>query len=250
MPSHPRRSPNEQVFPIKTTGHRRYKYAVAFVALGIALLISAYRTSTWIGWLIFAWFATSLLLVGIAYAIKWAGVFGKTATGAVHSILIVIMLPFLLFTWIVWFFQNRFVSASTWNRVTPRIYLGRRCQRTHLPPDISCIVDVTAEFPFPRSVRDGCFVISIPTLDGCPPRWRDCQRVFEFMERNPNAAIYVYCANGHGRSVTLVATLLGLLGEASSVNGALEIIKSARPTISPNSDQRHFLNEAFHHSCS
>src|SRR5947209_17823719 len=53
--------------------------------------------------------------------------------------------------------------------VVPGIWVGRRAYARELPPDITLVVDLTAEFPEPRAVRAGRSYVCLPTLDATAP---------------------------------------------------------------------------------
>jgi protein-tyrosine phosphatase len=85
-------------------------------------------------------------------------------------------------------------------------------------------------------MRDKVLTICLPTLDGCPPDWKKCQKVVELIS-NRHGRIYVCCANGHGRSVTFAAAWLGLQGKWHSAADSVNLIQTARPSAAPNLDQ-------------
>lgn len=229
----------------KESGQRRYSYAVVFAILAIALLVAAFRMDDILIQILLTWSSLSLGRLGMAYFRRNAGVFGKGADGSMAWLAVVVMLPFLLLTWGAWYLQNLVVRVPTCNQITPTLFLGRRCGPSALPPSTMAIIDVTAEFPTPKRLRQEFQVIAVPILDGCAPTWEECLRIHEDLQALGNPVAFVHCANGHGRSVTVMAVLLGLSGMANSADEALRIIKTSRSAIGPNTDQRAFLEAAF-----
>lgn len=232
-----------ETLPLAQLTHRRRRgFAVVFLGLGTALVATAMNADIAV-WLkaFLLWSALSAILVGAAYLSCWAGVFGKQSRGVMHVVLTTLLLPFLLITWSAWRLQNWVSKAEIWNEVTPNLFIGRRCCATELPPNTDIVVDLTAEFPAIKGMKDVAQVFYLPVLDGCVPRQEDCKLVFDLMQTAPEKRVYVCCANGCGRSATLVATLLWLNNRAVDAASAAELVKKARPLIALNSDQQSFL---------
>jgi len=231
--------------PSAVINRRRYSFAVIFTALGFVLLAKAVRMELSVATLFVGWFGVCVFILGIAFVFRYAGVFGKTASGSMRLVPRTIMFPFSCTTWVAWSLQNRVVREPIWNTVSPGLVVGRRCTESELPPNARAVVDLTAEFPTPRFIRESLSIVCVPTLDGCAPDWKDCVRVFDSLQPNDDSIVYVFCANGHGRSVMFVAAWLGWMGLAESPDEAIGMIKQARPLASPNADQRSFLDEVF-----
>jgi protein-tyrosine phosphatase len=221
--------------------HLRYLFALVFAGLGAALLWKSLASQYVAGALIFGWIALDLFLVCIAYLRQDSRVFGKADDGTMHRRPALVMAPFLVFTWIVWQLQNLCSREPVWSQVTPNLFVGRRCPLACLPPKTTAVIDLTAEFWTPREIRRHTKVVCLPTLDGCAPKVADCLRVFDLLDSSSNSVVYVHCANGHGRSVTLVAALLSLRGITETPDAALQKLRECRPKASPNADQRRFL---------
>ena len=154
------------------------------------------------------------------------------------------MAPWLLFVRMVWHLHNIVSRTPLYSEIVPDLFVGRLCEYQSLPGDVSVVVDLTAEFPTPRSLRSKVLTICLPTLDGCPPDSKKCQQAFELID-NQSGRIYVCCANGHGRSVTFAAAWLGLQGKCLSAADSVKLIQAARPSAAPNRDQLSFLNNVF-----
>jgi protein-tyrosine phosphatase len=122
--------------------------------------------------------------------------------------------------------------------------VGRICSFRSLPDHIDLFIDMTAEFPTPRSIRESVEFVCLPTVDGCPPTLEDVGKGFAAIGTEPRR-IYICCANGCGRSVTFTAALLGHRGVCHSCTEAVAFIKSSRSVAAPNADQWSFLDEFY-----
>jgi protein-tyrosine phosphatase len=178
----------------------------------------------------------------VAAAYQWIGpkVFGKRPDGTLAWWSVVALLPFLLFTWLLWRLQRRFSGSDCCNEVAPGIWLGRRAYGWELPAGISLVVDLTAEFPEPKDVRAGRSYRCLPTLDTRAPEERAFQQLVEEIVAWPGS-VYIHCAAGHGRSATVAAAALIARGLAQEVTQAEHLLKQARPGVSLNSVQRGLL---------
>jgi protein-tyrosine phosphatase len=223
---------------------RRTTVAVVFAALAVAIAFTASRADANPGQAVSGWIAANVLALSIAYFRNWPGVFGKSEAGPLRWPLVLLMAPVLLFIRVVWQLQNLVFRTPLCNEIAPDLFVGRLCGYESLPKGVSVVVDLTAEFRTPHSLLKNVRTIRLPTLDGCPPDWAKCQQVFELLQNEPHR-IYVCCANGHGRSVTLMAAWLGQLGMCHSAAEAVRIIQAARPTAAPNFDQMSFLTHVF-----
>lgn len=223
---------------------RRLSFAGVFAVIGVAVAVMAFRAHLMAGQVILGWFAANAMTLSLAYFINWPRVFGKTEAGTLRWLPALWMAPMLLLFRAVWLLQNIVVRNPPYNEVAPDLFVGRLCGGESLPKDVSVVIDLTAEFPTPRSLRKKCGVIYLPTLDGCPPDWETCQRAFELIG-DQHRRIYVCCANGHGRSVTFMATWLRQTGQCDSTNDAVQLIQAARPAAAPNHDQMSYLSKMF-----
>ncbi|QDT53692.1 hypothetical protein Pan44_17150 [Caulifigura coniformis] len=224
---------------------RRLAYATCFSVLGLVLLGAATTFDAGAAAFFSAWCAVCLLILAAAYFRSWPRVFGKTDAGRLRPARAVVMAPYVLLSVIVWRLQNLFLDRQPWSRITPNLFVGRRCHVAMLPPGTTLVIDVTAEFLTPRSIRESVPFLCSPTLDGCAPTLEQCRAAFESVSWDSHPVVYVCCANGAGRSVTFVAMFLGWLGRAGSAEEAITMIRQARREAGPGTDQRAFLVENF-----
>lgn len=181
------------------------------------------------------WAAASTGLVAWAYLTRRPTLFGKTPDGRLRWNAVP-LLPFLALTRLGWWIAVRFSREPAWVQVTPDLYLGRWPRRGELPPQITRIVDLTAELPGPTE-RTGRTYHLLATLDGTGPDLPATARLLdELLTRD--APTYVHCAMGHGRSATLVCALLLHRKQAASVEEAEAMLRGLRPGVHLNPGQR------------
>lgn len=197
------------------------KFAAVFLLLAtgsVALAIDGV-----LPWLM-VWLAASTLLLAIAYGSRrpWL-VCGKNNSGRLSLLLVIVNLPWLLFTWSIW------LLTALLDREPPLTHIpGTRLWISRYPlfgVDLRAfdrIFDLTAEFPAlgQKNATHEC----LPNLDGVAlTRWMPSLKV------DANQRILVHCAQGHGRSATFSAVLLAELGLFSSPEVAYRAILDARP---------------------
>lgn len=219
-------------------------FGLVFVTLGFILATNVLSAQSSFVLFLGLWASLNLIVVGLAFIHDLRHVFGKTTSGKLRVANRLLLMPFLLFTEVVRIAQNTFWPTPKWSEIVPGLYVGRICNRQHLPKDVSVAVDLTAEFPTPRSMCSNLRIVCLPTLDGGTPDWSQCQAALNIVDPAREHA-YVFCANGHGRSVTFAAILLGYHGHCSSAEQAVEKITSARAFASPNRDQIEFIETAY-----
>jgi protein-tyrosine phosphatase len=217
------------------------KYITLFVILGTCLTV----LGIFLGFpgLLLFWLGLDFLIVAVAYAARNSGIFGKGESGQLSWGPSLLLLPYLLFTWLIWHGQRLLLREDAYNYIAPGLWMGRRLLGGELPADIQLIVDLTAEFPEPQSVIRGKDYICLPTLDANVPNleaFRDLVKTIANCDGN----VYIHCAIGHGRSATVAAAVLLEKGLAQDVQSAENWLKKARPWIKLNSAQRSLLERA------
>src|SRR5207253_2722028 len=94
---------------------------------------------------------------------------GKRRDGRLATRSVILLLPYLLPTWLAWHCFRLLSREACCNEVTPGLWLGRRAFDRELPPGIGLVIDLTAEFAAPRGVRSGREYHCVPTLDATAP---------------------------------------------------------------------------------
>ena len=212
-----------------------FKYSVTFILSGAALFYYAVQLSGWY-WLLL-WPGIILLLVGIAYAGAGPGIFGKRPDGSMSLLNIVLLLPYLLFTWSLWHIVHAVTREDKFNRLTANILIGRRLLAKEYPEDVGLIVDLTCEFPEPKNALMGRDYLCLPTLDAGVPDKDALEAVLKRVQ-SEKMKIYIHCAEGHGRTGTIAASLLLTSGKVSNATEAVEHVTTARPGVKLRTNQR------------
>ena len=224
---------------------RRALFGIVFLALGTVLLMESFKHQNFAMQILLGWISLNFTVVGFAFVVNWRSVFGKDASGLLGDVNRLTLMPFLLFVDGVRAFQNACWPTPVSSQILPGFYVGRICEFTNLPDDITVVVDLTAEFGTPSSLRSALRVVCLPTLDSGTPDWDQCERALETIDF-PHESVYVCCANGYGRSVTFAAVFLGYNGYCLTPEEAMRQIKTVRPPASPNADQMKFIHSAYH----
>lgn len=216
------------------------KYGAMLILLGLAQLALAYPLRP-VSWLI-GWSGLSWVVAGCGYAFLGARVFGKQKDGRLPLGNVVLLLPFLLVTWLLWHLQIALSKEPHHVEVAPGLWLGRRCYARELPPDIQTLVDLTAEFAEPSTAREGRVYLCLPTLDASIPTVSAFNDLVESIARS-EAPVYLHCALGHGRSATVIVAVLVAKGIDTSLASAEQRVKAARPGIEINAAQQALLQQ-------
>ena len=135
------------------------------------------------------------------------------------------------------------------NKTVDKIYRKvKRAFSNELPSQVETIVDLAAEFPAPKRVKDNFHYFSFPMLDAAALNTEMMLNLLTALKGN-NSNLYIHCDQGHGRSATVVAVVLVLKGFADSLVNAEQIIKSKRPKVNIHKEQmksaKSILNEFY-----
>jgi hypothetical protein len=189
------------------------------------------------------WPALSFLLAAAAYAGLGPRLFAKRPSGRLGLFSFILFFPYLLLLYVIYLAHALLTSEPHSHRITPRYHLGRRISARHIPADVTCIVDLTCEFPeLSRTIGQRRYV-AFPTLDYRAPAPDVLAGAIEQLSQTPGV-LYLHCAQGHGRSATLAAGLLIHEGLAQDIPSALQLLKQSRPRVRLNRHQRRALKEA------
>ena len=215
------------------------RYGFAFLLLGIGFTAQAVARGGW--WWLLVWPGLSFAVVGVAYLLSRPQLLGKRADGRLSSAALPYMLPFALFAWIVWHARRlaarrKPVAAE----IAPGIWLGRRAGACELPAGVTTVVDLTAEFWEPRGVvRDRCYVC-VPILDASATDESQFRAALDAILA-AESAVYIHCAQGHGRSAALAAAVLIRRGLAADVDEGENALARLRPGVGLYPSQRELV---------
>lgn len=189
-----------------------------------------------VGMAILLWMAASFVVVGVAYLFAIRGVFGKQPNGALAAPNVLMLAPFLAFTWAVWHLGRLLSSEPAIDVLSPRLRLARRLLARELPTDVELVVDLTAEFP---SRTLGPNYQNLRILDGGRPDPVELRRILDRLPRD--GVTLVHCAQGHGRTALFVACLL-IDREGLDAATAVARVIAVRPRARMNRAQRAFVD--------
>ncbi|MBL8685457.1 MAG: dual specificity protein phosphatase family protein [Myxococcales bacterium] len=230
--------------------------AWTLVLASVLAVLCAYIAWAWsleLQWISYAlaWPTLSLFVVVLLYAGASLGAnTGRWMTREHAPWLQPVLWPFKLVAYSLTVLMRRVRGESVLpSRVVEGLWLGMRPfereaqilaeQRVH------CIVDLCAELGPIRALRSAPFErLEVPTMDRCPPSLEELDRAVEWIaaQRAQGRSVYVHCAFGRGRSAMVTAAALLRLGAARSVPEAMELLRSARPSVSVKGDQRRALD--------
>lgn len=149
-------------------------------------------------------------------------------------------------------------SGGAWRTwVSPHLLLGGFLAPHDVPAlareGVGAVVNVTRELIEPRAAlaAAGMDYLQVPAWDARVPTLDDAARGVDFIARHVAAGrkVYVHCASGVGRSVTLLLCYLAQ-HEGADVDEALAAIAKVRPRVSLSHVQRAFVDQylATHHA--
>jgi protein-tyrosine phosphatase len=213
------------------------RFAVLLATVGVAQ-VAAGISLGWIGALL-VWSGAACLVVAAGYAGVGARVIGKRPDGSLPALRVIALLPYLLGTWIVWFFARR-RGSECGQRIVDGLWLGRRPLRGELPDEIVAVVDLTSEFPRSPDVGTRAYCCH-PLLDATAPDVDALTRLVDWIDAQPGP-VYVHCAAGHGRSAAVVAAALIARGRARDAASAMAVVRAARRRARLNGPQSRSLD--------
>ncbi len=129
-----------------------------------------------------------------------------------------------------------------YNEITDGIYIGtNQCCQTHFDEKLKK-EGITADISLEEERIDAPFGVEfyvwIPVKNHMPPAPDQLEFGVSVIEKlvAMGKKVYVHCKNGHGRAPTLVAAYL--IAKGKTVDDALTLIKSKRPSVHLEEVQR------------
>jgi len=198
----------------------------AFHFAGAGLLaIAAFRLGG-SGWLLL-WAAGALSIVGAAYWTGSPGIF-QTSESRMEPAMILLLAPYLMVKWMD--ARRRTRGQPIAQEIADGVWLGRfplRGERDGL--GIASMVNLAAEFSADTS---GIVARSIPMLDLVVPTVEQLEAAVTAIDGlEASRPTLVCCACGYSRSAAAVAAWLVASDLATSVDAAIAMIQSRRPTV-------------------
>lgn len=217
----------------------RWQLALRYGAGVLGLLILAFKLAG--VWLWVLWPAASFLLVALNYGLLGAAGFQKGNDGQLAQASRWLYAPYLGVAW---------VNSRLWTHDHPQpdlivdnVWLGRIPAANELLP-FRAVVDLCAELPVNPQDR---IYYSLPVLDLTVPTLPQCLEAAQAIERlRHHGPLLVCCALGYSRSATAVAAWLLISQRAETLDQALAIIGSARPSVVLHAAHRNVLEALVH----
>ena len=138
----------------------------------------------------------------------------------------------------------RLRGHDPWNLVAPGVLLGARPLAREVSvlldrEGVGAVLDLTCELVDSARLRKRTTYLCLPTLDGTPPSQDHLEAGVAFVEAHRTRhAVYVHCAVGRGRSVTLLAAWMLATGRAESVDEAEVFLVEKRPAVRLHETQK------------
>lgn len=215
------------------------KYGILFSTAAVLLLASAIVNGG--TYITCVWPAVSFATVAAGYFALGPCVFGKSKSGSLSAARTMLLLPYLLYMWSVWYLVRIFKRENAIDQLTDSIWIGRRLLNHEFPENIDHVVDLTCEFSEPSAMTVVDYY-SFQILDGFVPQ-ADQLREWVAATAKLDGNIFIHCAEGHGRTGLFAAALLVEVGIHQTVDEALEFVKSKRPLVRLGKKQTAVLHE-------
>jgi hypothetical protein len=217
------------------------KYGILFSV--VAALLAAVGCIHGGVYLLALWPSLSFALVAAGYFRLGPAVYGKSLDGKLAIANQLLLLPYLIYLWSVWYAIRLVKREPAYDQLTTNIFIGRRLLPHELPEHIEHVIDLTSEFRKLTSLRSTSYH-SFPILDAFVPPLEMLQYwVSQTAELSGN--IYIHCAEGHGRTGLFAAALLLHTGHSQTPSDAVRYIQSKRPLVRLGKPQLNFLTK-FH----
>ena len=211
------------------------------LGIGLAALVCAGNAATTTGgvrWF-FVWTCASCVVASLAYALNRPHWLGKRA-GAMGPRAFFI-LPYIVAFGIAVRLMRWWRGADGPTRVAPGVWVGGRTLARSVPPGVTTVVDLVAEYPADRIVRGMDGYRNLLVLDGGVPPDPDAFLALVYEVAAAPGDVLVHCDSGRGRAPSFAAALMVVRGLAPDVASALTMMRAARAVVAPTRVDRSFL---------
>jgi protein-tyrosine phosphatase len=211
------------------------------LGIGVAALVCAGCAfqGTGIVRAFWVWTAASCAVASLGYALNRPHWLGKRL-GAMGPRALLI-LPYIVAFGIAVRLMRWWRGPDRPTRVAPGVWVGGRALARSVPPGVTTVVDLVAEYPADRIVRGMEGYRNLLVLDGGVPPDPDAFLTLVYEVAAARGDVLVHCASGRGRAPTFAAALLVVRGLAPDVATALAMMRAARGVVSPTRVDRAFL---------
>ena len=226
-------------------------FAILFGAIsGISGALAYFTLRHFLPLSIYFWWLTLNTLI-VSFAYLWGNkvvlIRKDEKKGTIAPLTATFFLPFLTGNFVVWWLKHALCrKEDLGNEVSggaQELWVGRyplhiktddtRVLRNLHAIGVTCVVDLTCEFPAHKRFVKQASYFCCPSLDRlmASPETLSRAAVNVLDKVREPGAVYVHCANGHGRSALFAGILLILCNRCSSLAEAEVLMKSGRPGI-------------------
>ncbi|MCB9640907.1 MAG: dual specificity protein phosphatase family protein [Myxococcales bacterium] len=215
-------------------------YGYIFLAFGLATLhISLQQGSVAWFWL---WPTLSFLLLFLGSLFGGSRLTGKRPDGSLPLLRIALFFPYISVSYGLWWLLAKFGPKPDFHQLSEKIWIGRRLFPEEYPEEITCVIDLTSEYPASLPKRPIRY-INLPILDaGVPPEDKLLETIAKLDDKD---VLYIHCALGRGRTSLFASILLLEKGWASTPEEAFQQVKQKRPSVRLNRGQQRYLDRFF-----
>lgn len=216
------------------------KYGFLFLLLALAMSVAVVRGGPW-AWLLF-YPAVSFGVVAAAYLFSAPAVFGKRIDGQRSILGTLLVLPYVLYVGAVWHLIRVLSREPKLHWLSDDLAISRRLLHHELPEQIASVVDLTCEFTEPTHRWNLRSYTCYPMLDGSAVTVDELRGLAIEINDMPKPVL-IHCAQGHGRTGMVAAAVLLVSRQAGTAAEAIAMVKSARPGVELNREQRSVLEK-------
>ncbi len=216
--------------PLRLPMVRNSRIGWQYIALCASLTILCWLTWPWGAILLWPIVAVAIVIVGYFYS--GPGIFRKTY-GRLPLSARIVLAPVLLGQYASWLHYKR--HCRPWDEVSPGVWIGRRLSnaeaRDAVAAGVTAVLDLSDAFSEAAPFLELEYR-HIPVLDLTAPTPSQLSEAAAFIDAHASSGIvYVHCKIGYSRSAAVVAAWLSHAGRAASIDEAIALLRSRRPTI-------------------
>jgi protein-tyrosine phosphatase len=214
----------------------RIALGIGAAALACAALAAA---ATGVARLVAAWTAVACAVAAAAYVANRPAWLGKRdGRHAPHA---VVVLPYLLAFRTACALMRWWRAPDLPTEVAPGLWVSGRLAPADVPPSVTWVVDLVAEYPASRPMRALPGYRSVLVLDGGHPPDLEAFLALVGELADAEGDVLVHCDSGRGRAPTVAAALLVARGLVPDEWAAVAHIRARRPIAAPTRSDLAFL---------
>ena len=217
------------------------KYSLTFLALSAACMAGWIALRADLGWpaWVFLHAGLSFGLLSLAYAGAGPSLLLKRASGRRTVWGRLLFGPYYLLNAATFSAYRRLSGEPPFAQVGHNLFFGRRLSAREAE-ELGCdhVLDLACEFAEAGSLRRRPGYRSLPLLDAAAPAHEQLREAAAWVaDAVKSGPVYVHCALGHGRSVSVVIAYLLSAGLVGTVAEGVQLLRSLRPGAEPNPAQ-------------